>query len=371
MPEPWLLGFTRFSAAAAITILAIRILGPLAHRFGWLDRPQGRKDHTAATPFTGGLAMLIAVLLTLPIMPLASDTLLAFGIGFVALLVVGSLDDLYDLPWAVRLLAHFCVALQMVYVGGVRIDFIGPATDPASLALGIYSTPFTVLVTVCMINALNMIDGIDGAAGCVALAALILLGAVCALIGNDALRDRIVLFMGVTTGFLIMNLRHPWQSQAQVFLGNSGSAIVGFGLAWLIVRISQSTADSYSTIFAPWFLALPLIDAFVVILRRLQRRRSPFHADHGHLHHLLIDAGYSPTRAALTMGAASLLLGLIALCAARAQMPAAYQIALFFAVIVLYYLCSYDRPRAVRALHRCSGNNRKRGGDPSTMHYSE
>ena len=366
MAEPWLFGFARFFAAAAVTILAIRLLNPLAHRLGWLDRPHGRKDHAAATPFTGGLAMLLAVLLTLPIMPLASDTVLAFGIGFVVLFVIGTLDDLYDLPWAVRLCAQFCVALLMVYLGGVRIEFIGPATDPASISLGMFSVPFTVLVTVGMINAMNMIDGIDGAAGCLGLAALILLAAVCALTGNDALRDRIVLFMGVTAGFLVMNLRHRWQLQAQVFLGNSGSAIVGFGLAWLAARISQSTESASSTLFTPWFLALPMIDAVVVVARRLVRRRSPFHGDRDHLHHLLLDAGYSPTQAALTMGLTSLLIGSAALCAA--WMPAAYHLALFCALVCLHYLFTRDRQRAVHFLHRWSGRPRARASRADTAH---
>lgn len=366
MSEPWLFGFARFFAAVATTVLAIQLLAPLARRFGWLDRPHGRKNHAAATPFTGGLAMFLAVLLTLPIMPLASDTLFAFGIGFVILLVVGTLDDLHDLPWMLRLAAQFCVALLMIYIGGVRIDFVGPAADPASIALGVLSVPFTVLMTVGMINAMNMIDGIDGAAGCIGLASLILLGSVCTLIGNDALRDRIVLFTGITTGFLLMNLRHPWLSQAKVFLGNSGSAIVGFGLAWLIARISQTTGTAYSTVFAPWFLALPMIDACVVVMRRLRRRRSPFHADRDHLHHLMMDAGYSPTRASAVLGTASLLLGALALLAARLQMPAALQIWSFSLLIALHYLATRDRNRAVRILQLWSGGGRTHEADAHT-----
>ena len=368
MAEPWLFGFARFFAAAAVTILAIYLLNPLAHRLGWLDRPQGRKDHASATPFTGGLAMLLAVLLTLPIMPLATDTLLAFGLGFVVLLVVGTLDDLHDLPWTLRLFAHFGVALLMVYLGGMRIDFIGPANDPASIALGAFAVPYTVLVTVGMINAMNMIDGIDGAAGCLALASLFLLAAVCALIGNDPLRDRIVLFMGVTAGFMIMNLRHPWQSQARVFLGNSGSAIVGFGIAWLVARISQSTASADSTLFAPWFLALPIMDAVVVVAHRLLHGHSPFQADRNHLHHLLLDAGYAPTRAALAMGFASLLLGSGALFAAHAGVPATAEIAAFVALAGLHYLFTRNRELAIQFLHRYSGGHRTHTGDAGSMH---
>jgi UDP-GlcNAc:undecaprenyl-phosphate GlcNAc-1-phosphate transferase len=221
-----------------------------------------------------------------------------------------------------------------------------------------------------MINAMNMVDGIDGAAGCLALASLILLASVCVLIDNVALGERIVLFMGVTTGFLLMNLRHPRQAEAQVFLGNAGSAVIGFGLAWLVVRISQTTAAVYSTIFPLWFLALPCIDACVVVLRRLHDRRSPFHGDREHLHHLMLAAGYAPTRAALAMGGLSLLLGASVVLAAHARVVAAYQIAFFAALVVLYYWFTRDRERAVRSLRRWNGSASAHSEDRDAQRFA-
>lgn len=357
MAQPWLVSLGEFAAAAALTVVIVRLLSPLAHRFDWLDRPRGRKNHATATPYTGGVAMFLAALLTLSVMPLASETLTAFGGGFAALLIVGALDDFYDLPWVLRLSVQLGACLLMVYLGGLRIEFIGPANAPGSIALGAFAVPFTVLITLGMINAMNMIDGIDGAAGCLGLAALILLAVVCIATGNDALRDRVVLFMGVMSGFLVMNLRHRWQARAQVFLGNSGSAVVGFGLAWLAVRASQTTSHACSTLFTPWFLALPLLDAGVVILRRLQRRNSPFHADHDHLHHLLLDAGYAPTRAALGMGAASLLLGIAALLAVHLGLPPVCQIAGFLLLLGLHFAFTHHRERAVGMLRRWNGSD--------------
>lgn len=344
--------FARFAAAAAATVLAIRLLRPLARRYGWLDHPRGRKNHASATPFTGGVAMLIAVLVTLPMMPLASDTLLAFCTGSLLLLAVGLLDDLYNLPWLPRLLAQFGAALLMIYLGNLRTEFIGAANDDSSIALGIFAVPFTLLVSVGIINAINMADGTDGAAGCLTLSSLLLLAAVCELIGNHPLLDRIVIFIGVTVGFLVMNLRHRWQAQAQVFLGNSGSSIVGFALAWLVVRCSQSAEFSYSTVFAPWFVAIPAMDSIALVVRRMSQRRSPFHADQNHLHHLMLDADFSPTSVALILGAASLLLGATALLMAYLQIPVTCQIALFFILTILLYLFTLDRQRAVRLLRR-------------------
>jgi len=120
--------FARFAVAAATTILAIRLLRPLARRYGWLDHPRGRKNHASATPFTGGVAMLIAVLVTLPMMPLASDTMLAFCAGSLLLLAVGLLDDLYTLPWLPRLLAQFGAALLMIYLGTCAPNSSAPQT---------------------------------------------------------------------------------------------------------------------------------------------------------------------------------------------------------------------------------------------------
>src|SRR6185312_9139366 len=105
---------TEFVVPFGVATLAVRMLNPIAARFGWMDRPHGRKDHEAATPVTGGLAIAVAVLVALPTETTVPDAFYAFCLGSLVLLVVGILDDLYDLPWRFRLLAQCSAALIMV-----------------------------------------------------------------------------------------------------------------------------------------------------------------------------------------------------------------------------------------------------------------
>lgn len=115
----------------------------------------------------------------------------------------------------------------MVYGGGVRIERIGLVFGIGSTGLGALSVPFTVFATVGIINALNMIDGVDGLAGAISLAGLSMLAAAASYSGNLELAERLVIFIGAVLGFLLMNMRFPWQPRARVFMGNAGSAFLG------------------------------------------------------------------------------------------------------------------------------------------------
>ncbi|QBB72269.1 undecaprenyl/decaprenyl-phosphate alpha-N-acetylglucosaminyl 1-phosphate transferase [Pseudolysobacter antarcticus] len=326
------------------------MLNPVARRFGWLDHPRNRKDHASATPFTGGLAIMLAVLASLPFAHLTIETVLAFCAAALLLLMIGILDDLHSLPWPLRLLIQCAAALIMVYAGGLRARYVGLPGDAAWFDLATFSVPFTVFITVGVINALNMLDGSDGLAGCVTLATLLMLAAVSHFVGNVALLDLIVILAGAVAGFLVLNLRYPGQPRARAFLGNSGSTILGFAIAWLTIRISHSSLYPVSSVLGPWFVAPPLIDCVVLITRRLHQRRSPFGGDRDHLHHLMLDAGYSPTQVALLLATLTLLLGFGALLATCLGAHPLALVVTFFVLIAAHYFFTLDRQRAVSAL---------------------
>lgn len=341
-----------FAVAFGVTVFAVRMLDPLARRFGWIDRPNGRKDHAAPTPFTGGLAIALGVMCALPLSLTVPDAFFAFCLASLLLLCVGFLDDLYDLPWYVRLLAQSGAALLMIYLGNVRAEYIGLPGDPASIDLGVFTVPFTVFITLGIINAMNMVDGCDGVAGGVTLLTLGLLGAVCAYIGNFGLLDRIVMLGGAIAGFCAMNMRNPWQPRARAFLGNSGSTIIGLALTWLAVRISHTPGHPVSSILIPWLVAPPLIDCVALMLRRARQGRSPFSADRNHMHHLLLDAGIPPAGVAWVMIGLTAVLGGSALIALRAHTPQIVMVVVFLLLIAAYYVFSGDRERAVARIAR-------------------
>jgi UDP-GlcNAc:undecaprenyl-phosphate GlcNAc-1-phosphate transferase len=135
-----------------------------------------------------------------------------------------------------------------------------------------------------------------------------------------------------------------------VFLGDAGSMLLGFIIAWTAVRLSQSPEHPVSPVLGPWTIALPLVDTCSLILRRLRERRSPFAADRNHLHHLMLDAGYSPTKIVAWATITSLALGIGAAIALKAGAYRPALVIAFFALIAVHYKLTSDRDRAVRFL---------------------
>lgn len=339
--------FAELGVAAAITLGMLWLMQPLARRFGLLDHPEGRKDHAEPTASTGGLAMAVGIFLTMLLFTECSWQIIAFMIAAALVVVVGMLDDRYDLRWWVRVLAQCGAVLVMVYAGGVRIEHIGEVFGIAPTGLGALSVPFTVFATVGIINAVNMIDGVDGLAGAIVLAGLSMLAAAALYEGNMELAERVVIFVGAVLGFLLMNMRFPWQPRARVFMGNAGSAFLGFSIAWVTFRLTQAHGHSVTPVLAPWLIATPIIDCVVLIVRRLRRGQSPFRADREHMHHLMLDAGFTPTQLTLTLTAINLLLGLAAGIALKMKFPQPLLVLVFVAICLWYFWLTARRDRAV------------------------
>jgi UDP-GlcNAc:undecaprenyl-phosphate GlcNAc-1-phosphate transferase len=347
MVSDWQRILLEFTLPAAITLVMLWLLQPLARRLGLLDHPDERKDHAEPTAATGGLAMAVGIFLPMMWFTTASPAMLAFMAAAMLLVLVGFLDDRHDLRWWVRLLAQCAAVLVMVYGGGVRVEHIGHVFGVESTGLGVFSVPFTVFATVGVINALNMTDGVDGLAGSISLATLGMLAMAAVHSGNTELAERLVVFCGALLGFLLMNMRFPWQPRARVFMGNAGSAFLGFTIAWVSFRLTQNPTHPVTPILAPWLVATPLIDCVVLIVRRLHRGQSPFRADRAHMHHLMLDAGFSPTQVAMTLTAINLLLGLGAAVALRLKVPQPLLVLSFVAICLWYFWLTARRGRAV------------------------
>lgn len=321
---------------------------PLAHRLGMQDRPGGRKQHEAPTSYIGGLLILLAIAASFLLFDHQIDRLLAvFLTGSFLLTLVGLLDDRIGLKSTTRFAAQIFVALIMIFVAGVHVQNLGDVVGVPYLGLGLLMVPFTIFIVVGVINALNMIDGSDGLAGGQAMVSLILFAAFAFYAGNIDMTARMLTVAAAVAGFLVWNMRFPWQPRARIFLGNAGSMVLGFIIAWAAVRLTQDGAHPVSPVLAPWTIAIPLIDCVALMFRRLRQGQSPFKADRNHLHHLLLDAGYSPAAIAWGLMGLSLALGASAGVAVHQGI---YRPALVIAFLVLlggYYLLTSDRARAV------------------------
>lgn len=345
-------------AAFSLVVVLILALSPFAEKIGLVDKPGGRKDHAAPTPVTGGLAIAIGTIVPALILTPPNPQVIGLGVAAVILVIVGLLDDILDIPWPIRVLAQVGAALAIVYIGDVKVEILGPAFGLGPLDLGWASVPFTVLATVGLINALNMADGIDGLAGSLCLACLVMLIAAALYAGNTDLVLGLTVIAGALSAYLAFNLRLPWRKRARVFMGNAGSAYLGLIIAWAAFRLTQNPGHPVSPVLAPFLIAPPLIDCLVLMVRRTMHGRSPFHADRTHMHHLLIDGGFSVSGIVFLLTGLSLAIGLIAALGRVANVPEPVFVIVFGLMTVGYFLFTRRPERAIAFYSRLSGRAR-------------
>jgi UDP-GlcNAc:undecaprenyl-phosphate/decaprenyl-phosphate GlcNAc-1-phosphate transferase len=290
---------------AGIAFFCSLVLTPLirgvALKFNLVDRPDARKIHKEPIPRVGGVAIALAYILSFGFVLIAPYRGLPFNIDTVipralvlmpaACLVfgIGLVDDLLGLkPWQ-KLLGEIVAAL-IAFQAGVRIDFLHQWTH---LHLWI-SLPVTVLWLVGCANAFNLIDGLDGLAAGVGLFAT-LTSLVAALAHNNL---QLALVTAPLAGCLLGFLRYNF-NPASIFLGDSGSLLIGFLLGCYGAMWSDKSATIVGLTAPMMAMAIPLLDVILSIVRRFIRNQPIFGADRGHIHHRLLEKGLTPRRAAL------------------------------------------------------------------------
>lgn len=282
----------------AVSILA---MSKIAKRIGLIDRPDVRKKHVGEIPIVGGISIFLAVLIARAVGSQGLVTDLPVLIGLI-LIVVGVLDDRFRLSAFLRLPVQAIVALLMVIVGGVQISSIGSVLGGDDIMLsGGVAVAFTILCSVGVINSINMIDGVDGLSGVIVSITLMPLMYFCVLAGDYESLILLGSFLSAILSFLYFNARF-FRKSALVFLGDAGSMFFGFLIVWFLVKLSQGPQAVLSPVSAGWIFGLPLVDTISVMVQRICEKRSPFDADRHHLHHKLLDAGFSVNQTVSVMG---------------------------------------------------------------------
>ena len=326
-------------AALLGTVLAIGWLIDRAPGLGLLDRPGGRKHHAQPTPLVGGLGIgfgLIVIWLLVP--ALRPDPWLIAG--FVALLVLGALDDHRELPALGKLVVELVVVAIALAAAGVTVGHLGTLLPGIEVHLLWLGWPIAIFGVASVLNALNMIDGVDGLSGGIACAGFAALATTAGLAGESALMQMALLPCAAIAGFLGYNLRFPGRPAARVFLGDAGSLSVGFLLGVYAIVICQNT--SVPAITTVWAVALPLLDGLTVIQRRSARGVSVTQPGADHLHHLLRAWGLGAT--AITAAETLLAAAFAALGIALWQMDAEEWVSLFLLLILaLAFRAGSDR----------------------------
>lgn len=271
------------SSAAAMILLYHH-----AESIGLVDRPDERKRHVGNIPLIGGLSAFFGVIVS---MCFEGQSLLftnaLLGTGAV-LALTGALDDRFDLSVRTRLVIQTGAVLTMIYTTGVYVHTLGRLFGH-DLELGAAGIPLTLVAVVGLLNAFNMMDGIDGLAG---MLTLVSIGAINVFQGFSQWQSCILLLL--LAAALIPDLAANLELVGRkVFLGDAGSVMIGYFLAWTLIQLSQQPQPHLSTVDVLWCVALPVLDTLAVMIRRLSKGKSPFKPDRGHIHHILLNAGFS------------------------------------------------------------------------------
>lgn len=340
--------FAALSALIAAAVIAVLI--PFSRHYGWLDAPDERKQHGQPTPPVGGFGVFLGILLPAFWFYGVNRETLGFLAGALPLVLVGALDDRFHLSWKIRLGVQTASALILVYGIGLRAAHVGPLFGFGDIELGWLSVPFTVFITVALINALNMFDGLDGLVGTVCAAVTVMF--ICAALYSGAYDVALGLFwvLGALAGFLWFNLRRPGQVQARVFLGDAGSGLLGFTLAFVIFRLTQNPGHPVSPVLGPYLLAPPIIDSITVIVHRLRRGRSPFAAGRDHAHYLMLDAGFSVSQTVAVMTALTLLSGFFGALCMLINVPAPLMVMAYIVTVFCWFWITATPERAMAYL---------------------
>jgi UDP-GlcNAc:undecaprenyl-phosphate/decaprenyl-phosphate GlcNAc-1-phosphate transferase len=283
------------SAAASfcVCLLAIFALRPIAIAVDLIDRPGGRKTHHGNVPIVGGLAMYLGVVLGTSLLNLPGAAGGAFLAAATILVTVGLIDDRFELsPWT-RLPAQVAAVIVLMTSSGVMVTSLGQPFGGTEIVFSqAGSVIFTILIAVAAINAFNMLDGMDGLAGTTALTSLLSVALVSWLNQLWLPLGVSLVIAGSICAFLVFNLPIRFNRPMRCFMGDAGSTLLGFSVAWLCIDVSQGPARAVSPTTSLWFVALPLYELLWTTARRLIRGVSPFRADNAHFHHLLLRAGF-------------------------------------------------------------------------------
>lgn len=292
--------------ALILVLAALPILRRLTPKFGLVDHPGGRKRQCTPTPLAGGLAIFFAVGISL----FSSGLLTEFRgmiLGGTALFIVGLLDDRFDLHAQLRFLLQAIIVSIALAMDGVWINSLGNIFGQ-ELELGILQYPLTVLAVLGVINAINMLDGLDGLASGVVMITLFFILGFSAESGSQIVLISSSL-LGATLGFWLYNYRFRWRDKASVYMGDSGTILLGFALSYIAVFLTQASKTTIvlEPAYLLWLFALPLWDITAVLFKRIKSGRSPFLAGRDHIHHMLLNNDLSVRQTVLLIYGISLL----------------------------------------------------------------
>ena len=283
-----------FISAFIVTLVAIPPIISLVKKYRLYDMPDSRKEHSSPIPTMGGIAVIAGMMISLFLwFPFSNGVAqICFFFSIAVLFGLGILDDLKDLSAKYKFIVQVGLA-SLIALSGIRITSFEGLFGIAELPISAQYT-FTILTIVGIINAFNLIDGIDGLAGGLGFMSLVTLGLFLTMSGDSNTALVAFALAGGIFAFLYFNF-----NPAKIFMGDTGSLVLGFVIAVLSVRLMQvnvfvaTPVLSHAPVFVLGIVFIPVFDTLRVFALRIWKGRSPFVADKTHIHHLLTNQGFS------------------------------------------------------------------------------
>lgn len=278
----FLMLFICFVASIALTPIVIKF----ALKADITDKPDHRKVHLKKMPSMGGLAIYISFMIGLIILRPHSYYTFPLILGSLIIVFTGIVDDIKGLSPKLKLVGQLAAALIVVLAGDIQVSFINLPFG-AQLHLHWLSIPLTILWIIGITNAINLIDGLDGLAAGVSSIVLLTITGLAISMGNIFVASIAALSLGSTLGFLVFNF-----NPAKIFMGDTGSLFLGF-LISVISVLGFKNVTLFSLVVPVIILGVPISDTFFAIIRRLVNKRPLSAPDKSHLHHCLLNLGYT------------------------------------------------------------------------------
>ena len=312
-----------FVIALIVTYICTPLVRTLAVKIGAIDAPDARKVHQVSIPRLGGLASYVGYMVSLLYSVKDISSVKGLLIGSVILVAVGIWDDVKQIGPKTKLLGQIVAALMLpIFDNAIHFISIGDHM----LYLEYLSIPLTVFWIVGFTNIVNLIDGLDGLAAGISLIACIAICIVTLQMGQVDLACITLALAGAACGFLRYNF-----NPAKIFIGDTGSMLLGYTMAAISVMGSVKTAATVGLVVPVIVLGLPILDTLFAIVRRRINGRPVFQPDKGHLHHRLLAMGLTQKQAVLLMYAITAVLGCVSIVAAKAN----FTIGLLLVVLIL------------------------------------
>lgn len=327
----WLLYIAAFACAFGVTIAAMPLAKKISFKTKAIAHPNERTMHTKPMPQMGGLAIVFGFLATLGLMAIfvpdfRTLEFAGFVIGAVLIAATGAVDDIYNIKAYQKLIMQIVCALVVIFTG-TRIEIV---IWPFTANMQGFSIPVTLLWIIGMTNAVNLIDGLDGLAAGVSSIGALCLTVLCALSGSPVAVVLSAMLAGSCIGFLPRNF-----NPAEIFMGDAGALFIGYVLAVSSIMGVFKGYTLLAVLVVFFALSLPIFDTLFAFIRRTFIKRQSFmKADKGHLHHRIIDAGYSHKQAVVLMYGLSAVTAVIAVVIAVQDIRAIIVTVIFMLVLL-------------------------------------